>query len=418
MADLNTTNVSVSKKVFIVAGMIVAGTGSIIFGKLQYQTKTIGKDGKMHYFTRALFQNLITYLGMSFCFLIMLTSKKKQSPIRKEKNKNQRLFKIAKSVFPISLCDITATYILNISLIFLPASVWQLLRASMIVFTAILTKYYLKTKVHLYQWIGVFHVVLGLLIVGVGGIVGSEEQEGQQFSIFVKTIGVFLVITAELFQSFQTILEEKLLHNHKDSSPELIIQFEGLFGIFYTIVVIAPIAYYLPESTGMKEDLVESLIMFKNSNFIIITSILLIIFILFYNYFAMNVTNFGSALLRNILSALRNISIWIVLLVVHYSNPKYKLGEKWTKWSYIQALGFIFYVFGTFLYNRIIMLPCIKYPSNEKSILEKEHGVERGNLLKDSDSITVDLSEHLSETSSNYSNNPKSSLSSMASSVN
>ncbi|KAJ3441966.1 hypothetical protein M0812_13986 [Anaeramoeba flamelloides] len=132
----------------------------------------------------------------------------------------------------------------------------------------------------------------------------------------------------------------------------------------------------------------------------------------------MNVTNFGSALLRNILSALRNISIWIVLLVVHYSNPKYKLGEKWTKWSYVQALGFIFYVFGTFLYNRIIMLPCIKYPSNEKSILEKEHGVERGNLLKDSDSITVDLSEHLSETSSNYSNNPKSSLSSMASSVN
>ncbi|KAJ3449826.1 hypothetical protein M0812_05986 [Anaeramoeba flamelloides] len=422
MSDLNSTNLSIAKRLLIVAGMLIAGTGSIIFGKLQFQTQAIGRDGKMHYFTKPLFKNAAMFLGMSFSFGLLLRSKKKpkSQKLSQDKDKKQDYFRLAKLVFLPAFCDFLATYLMNFGLIFLPASVWQLLRASIIVFTAILTKYYRKRAVPNYQWAGVVFVIFGLLVVGVAGIMGSDEQEGQQFSMFVKTIGVLLVIAAELVQATQNIVEEKLLHDYEDTNPAVIVGFEGVWGFLLCVVISAPVAYFLPESTGMKEDSIDSFVMLANSTFLIWTTFVFIFVILFFNYFAMEITNFSSALLRNILDGLRTLLSWIVLLIIHYTNPGAKLGEKWTNWSYLQLFGFVFLILGTFLYNQIVKIPFLKYPPSKRSILEQEKDMEKGNLLKDSDSVSVsvNLSDHLSNTSSSYSDNSQSGVSSRNSSVN
>ncbi|KAJ6252078.1 hypothetical protein M0813_14627 [Anaeramoeba flamelloides] len=360
MSDLNVHSVSKTKILSSVIIMLICGTCSIVFGKLQFQTKAVGRDGKKHYFNKPLYQNATMFLGMVLCFTfpLFLKSKEKKNDETKKPSSMKRLAKL--STAPAT-CDFLATYFMNIGLIFLPASMWQLLRGSIVIFSAILTVFYRKRKVPKFQWAGVSIVTIGLTLIGCAAILGTHDETGQQFSSVERGVGIILVILAQFIQALQTIIEETLLHDYEDTNPAHIVGFEGLWGLILCVVISSPIAYYVPEKSGFKEDSIDTFVMLGNSGFLVGTTFVYIVVILLYNYTGMVITDFSSALLRNILDGLRTLFIWVALIVVYYTSPDSGFGEKWSNWSYLQLGGFVTLIVGTFMYNKIIKFPCFNY---------------------------------------------------------
>ncbi|XP_022808539.1 uncharacterized protein LOC111345517 [Stylophora pistillata] len=62
--------------------------------------------------------------------------------------------------FP-AVCDLFGTTLATIGLLYVKASVWQMLRGSIIIFTGLLSKIFLKRKLWPIHWIGMIVTVVG-----------------------------------------------------------------------------------------------------------------------------------------------------------------------------------------------------------------------------------------------------------------
>jgi hypothetical protein len=65
-----------------------------------------------------------------------------------------------------SSCDIMGTTLVNVGLIMVPASIYQMVRGFLVVFVGLFSVIFLKRKLTLSQWGGLFLVVLGVSLVG------------------------------------------------------------------------------------------------------------------------------------------------------------------------------------------------------------------------------------------------------------
>ena len=61
------------------------------------------------------------------------------------------------------------------------------------------------------------------------------------------------------------------------------------------------------------------------------------------------------------------VIVWVIQISIHYIviGTKYELkfgkaGEEWTKWSFLQLIGFVLMILGTCVYQNIIPLSFIK----------------------------------------------------------
>jgi hypothetical protein len=78
---------------------------------------------------------------------------------------------------------------------YIPASVWQMLRGSIIVFSGILSVVFLKRKLYLFHWIGILTTTLGLGAVGISSIFSDNSGSAASDSgAAMAAFGVFLVI--------------------------------------------------------------------------------------------------------------------------------------------------------------------------------------------------------------------------------
>jgi multidrug transporter EmrE-like cation transporter len=76
--------------------------------------------------------------------------------------RGRRLFLLA---LP-STCDIMGTTLVNVGLIMVPASIYQMVRGFLVVFVGLFSVVFLKRRLSLSQWGGLFLVVLGVSLVG------------------------------------------------------------------------------------------------------------------------------------------------------------------------------------------------------------------------------------------------------------
>eukprot|EP00884_Botryococcus_braunii_P006356 jgi/Botrbrau1/15721/Bobra.4_1s0090.1 len=75
--------------------------------------------------------------------------------------------------------------------------------------------------------------------------------------------------------------------------------------------------------------------------------------LLMYNVSGMSVTGYLGAVFRTVLETMRTLFVWLVDLLLFYTPLGMgKLGESWTPYSVIQALGFVVLVSGTLIYGR------------------------------------------------------------------
>jgi drug/metabolite transporter (DMT)-like permease len=151
-------------------------------------------------------------------------------------------------VFPIpAMLDLVGSSLSGIGLLFVPASVWQMLRGSLIVFSAILSVIFLKRKLVMFHWIGIALVVAGLGTVGTSSLLNNSD--GANSSLW---FGIGIVMVGQLISSTQLIVEEILLKN-KSYHPLHVVGLEGVSGIVMLSTLVLPIMYYIP---GTLSDLI------------------------------------------------------------------------------------------------------------------------------------------------------------------
>lgn len=148
-----------------------------------------------------------------------------------------------------STCDIAGTTLMNVGLLFVAASIYQMTRGALVLFVGLFSVLFLRRHLHFYQWSALFVVVLGVAIVGLAGALfgndtGHDLTQGDSISAdkvastpqaVQAIVGVLLIAAAQIFTASQFVLEEWILENYA-MDPIQVVGWEGIFGFSVTMI--------------------------------------------------------------------------------------------------------------------------------------------------------------------------------------
>ena len=287
-------------------------------------------------------------------------------------------------------CDITGTTLMNIGLLFVAASIYQMTRGALVLFVGLFSVIFLKRKLYLYQWSALFIVVLGVALVGLAGAIAKNPQAQPEPSSLVETgllalravaeevkiqvqtpealwtvIGVLMIGAAQIFTATQFVLEEWILEQYA-LEPLKVIGWEGVFGFIVTIIGMIILHFAVGRTDKGRNgyfDAEEGWREITHYRAIAVSSVLIMISIGGFNFFGLSVTRTVSATARSTIDTCRTLFIWIV-----------SLGLGWETFKWLQIVGFALLVYGTFLFNDIVSPPlraCIRKRKNEALLAEE-----------------------------------------------
>ncbi|CAO3610607.1 unnamed protein product [Cunninghamella blakesleeana] len=252
-----------------------------------------------------------------------------------------------------TLCDLTATTLMNVGLLLTSASIYQMLRGAVVIFTGIFSYLFLKRKLRVFEWFSLFMVVLGVGIVGLSSVLVPQKRPSmnengdiimeEEFD-WHSLIGVVLVLGAQIFTATQFVVEEKILA-HYQVTPLKAVGLEGSFG-FVSVITALPILHVLFHDKSIFFNMYQGFHDFFDHPGVWQTGIAISFSIAFFNWFGLSITNTISATARSTIDTSRTLFIWMVSLY---------LG--WESFSWIQVIGFTVMVIGTFYFNGVLKWP-------------------------------------------------------------
>lgn len=143
-------------------------------------------------------------------------------------------------------CDIAGTTLMNVGLLFVAASIYQMTRGALVLFVGLFSVWFLGRHLGLYKWFSLFVVVFGVAIVGLAGAITKDDKatpnalgevQTTELSPAVKTVvGVLLIAGAQIFTATQFVLEERIMEKYA-MEPIKVVGWEGIFGFLVTLVV-------------------------------------------------------------------------------------------------------------------------------------------------------------------------------------
>ena len=119
--------------------------------------------------------------------------------------------------------------------------------------------------------------------------------------------------------------------------------------------VICIVTFFIPGPTdgsmaGNKvENINDAVAQIGNSHTTLLLLLLMMCSIAFFNYSGVSVTKAMSATTRMVLDSLRTVTIW-----------GYSLAVGWETFQWLQIVGFVFLLAGSFIYNDVIVVPLLK----------------------------------------------------------
>jgi drug/metabolite transporter (DMT)-like permease len=122
-----------------------------------------------------------------------------------------------------------------VALTMVPASVYQMMRGVIVLFTALESMIFLGRKIYIHHWFAIILIVLGVAEVGIVAI----RAGGGGSTTGSEAFGILLIIVATAFTATQYIIEEVLLANYK-LDPMLIVGTEGMWGLLYYLGCLTP----------------------------------------------------------------------------------------------------------------------------------------------------------------------------------
>ena len=287
-------------------------------------------------------------------------------------------------------CDIAGTTLMNVGLLFVAASIYQMTRGALVLFVGLFSVIFLHRKLYLYQWSALFIVVLGVAVVGLAGAIAPNPQAQPEPRSTVEAgllfaraavedikvtarstealwtiIGVLMIALAQIFTATQFVLEEWILEQYA-LEPLKVVGWEGLFGFIVTVIAMIILHLVVGRTEQGQNgyfDAEEGWREMTHNKAIAVSSVLIMISIGGFNFFGLSVTRTVSATARSTIDTCRTLFIWIV-----------SLGLGWETFKWLQILGFALLVYGTFLFNDIVHAPlksCIKKRKEEALLAEE-----------------------------------------------
>jgi len=167
--------------------MLTTGSINTLSTAWADRTKAEGRDADNgeykfdHPFFQAagMFVGELTCLAAFYIRLAQLRGKKDEDGEdvldEAEKPENQ---KWSPTIFMIpAACDMTGTSLMYVGLTMTSASIFQMLRGSVVIFTGILSVVFLKRKLQRFHWFSMFLVLIGVAVVGLATlIVGGDDS--------------------------------------------------------------------------------------------------------------------------------------------------------------------------------------------------------------------------------------------------
>jgi len=356
-----------------ILGMLATGTLNTLCTKIQFTLTSVGAEGRPEQFHKPWFATLNMMFAMLLVGIVdkfarsMSTKSAKATPLLFDagpdagKNSANRLsyFRKACLVSIPAALDILATAFCAIGMLYIPASVWQMLRGSSIVFAAIFSIVFLRRQMFAYNWLGLALCVGGVGLVGLASVSGDSSVGGDPAGM---VFGMTIVVAGQVVQAGQIIAEEFLMKS-VDLPALQVVGLEGMWGTLIMIVVVYPLLWVIPGSdVGHQEDPFDTYALLANS------PVLLSVVLLFqfscgtFNATGIAITQSLSGVHRMMLDASRTVLIWAFGLAVHSWSPASPFGEEWTAYSYLQLVGFAVLVSGQAVYGEVLRVPCFTYP--------------------------------------------------------
>jgi drug/metabolite transporter (DMT)-like permease len=203
--------------IILVFGMLATGTINTLLNKFQDFTcvANCDRDPKdQKHFEQPLIQTLNMFLGEVLCLILYFIQTWRyergyepvaNNDIEVTDESNQvdqgeplEGYKHLWFLLP-TLCDLTATTLMNIGLLFTSASVYQMLRGSVVLFTGTFSTFFLGIQHPLYRWIGLILVFFGVSIVGLSSLLAGSTV------VTSTPLGIFLVVSAQSFTATQVM---------------------------------------------------------------------------------------------------------------------------------------------------------------------------------------------------------------------
>lgn len=162
-----------------------------------------------------------------------------------------------------AICDICGTTLMNVGLLFVAASIYQMTRGALVLFVGLFSVIFLRRHLGAWKWASLFIVVLGVAVVGLAGVLdqkhGAPTLPGdtrpddktdllthaglalrrgvtalEEHTAAETVLGFFLIATAQIFTAAQFVLEESIMERYS-MDPIRVVGWEGVFGFLVTL---------------------------------------------------------------------------------------------------------------------------------------------------------------------------------------
>jgi drug/metabolite transporter (DMT)-like permease len=196
---------------------------------------------------------------------------------------------------------------MNVGLILTSASVYQMLRGAVVIFTGLFSYLFLNRRLRMYEWLSLVMVVVGVGIVGLSSVLMPQKKPDaatiEDSFDYSSLLGVGLVLGAQLFTASQFVIEEKILVRYK-VTPLKAVGLEGSFGLI-SVLAAMPLLHILLAKQHPAFDAMQGYHDFFDHPRVWQTGLAISISIAFFNWFGLSITSTVSATARSTIDACR-----------------------------------------------------------------------------------------------------------------
>ena len=400
---------------------VLAGACNAGFNKYIVSQETLGLK-----FSHGWFLNLVMFVGESMgipVFYLFFNKKKspkennddtkhiqgdQQETIEEEVEEEEKKPEINKFLLAIpGFLDTCSTGLANIGLILLPASIYQMLKGSLIIMTFLMSKFIVKNKHTWDHYVAIPVSTTGVVLVGLSAYLNADEKsdDGGNFSDAKTTLlGIVLMVIAMFILSIQFCFDEHFMRKYS-CHPLICIGYEGIFGFFINLLLCI-LFYFIKcgsyedkeeppyfvknmctgdnDNVWRPENIIFAFRQLINNSLLSILVPITIIFMASFNIFGVSITKYGSATTRTVTDNCRSFLVWIFFLMPF--NQK----DLIETFNVLQLIGFLLICLGAFIYNGLFKLEERLESDNKKKIeLKKLNDIEEEKFI-DSQRQTID----------------------------
>ena len=375
---------------FFVTGMFITGIFNSIVVKWQDMQCVKNCDAESTeapvFYSQPVWQTLQMFIGESFCLLVYVVRSITQAyQDAKVSEECQSLlshwqvrvygsmetaqhptipsypwYKRSFKFFLPATFDIISSTLMNLALLIMPVSIFQMTRGALVLWVGLLSGLFLRRYLPLYQWLSLVLVMLGIVTVGLSSLLVSVNASQIITSAMsttpnsaIKTLlGLMVVFGAQIFSALQFVWEEKLMEDYL-VEPLLIVGLEGIFGIFQVLILMWLLHFFIgstPQGRSGIFDMREAWHQTMGIKNVRISAFGCAISIALFNVFGMTVTKYLSATTRSTIDTFRTLGICVVSVALGWEVLYPVSGT-------VQALGFAILAYGTFMFNGVISPP-------------------------------------------------------------